>query len=234
MCQSSDLSSFSAEEENLDKDRQGHKQGRDSCAAQSLAIVWEWMSGWKRLGGQCKVQWEGRHVPPPLEHKWQSSTHIWRVTPSWDDATPDPSPSSQFWANAFSTPVLRTCSWNTNPSFPLCFLACLFYPYVHWQMDGLQMQLRIRTRGEGAGIWGVGEDSCATLSSKVVCLGIWRDGRFVYLLYYYYFYSSMLLHGGLGSRRQGVGHLRIISYEFPSEVGFFSENDFPCLESVHT
>lgn len=76
MCQSSDLSSLSAEEENLDKDRQGHKQGRDSRAAQSLAIVWEWTSGWKRLGGQRKVQWEGRYVLPPLEHKWQSSTHI--------------------------------------------------------------------------------------------------------------------------------------------------------------
>lgn len=57
------------------------------------------------------------------------------------------------------------------------FLACFFYPYVHWQMDGLQKQLRIRTRGEGAGIWGVGADSSAVLASKVVCLGVWRNGN---------------------------------------------------------
>lgn len=71
-------------------------------------------------------------------------------------------------------------------------------------MDEPWRQLRIRTREEIAGIWGVGEDPTEILSSEVVCLV--SEGMesvlffgflfllFVYLfIYLFIFNASMLL-----------------------------------------
>lgn len=237
VCYSADLSSFGTEEENLEKDRQGCKQGLrlsmshgvlllggSGCVVGSGVVSVRRRSG--KGGMSCHRNPDSR-VAPTSEGSFQAEKTLPRSTTLF----------SVFgwrhflllcWEYAYEIQILLPLSASWLASFThMCTDRWMGYR-SSWESEQEGRVLGFGGRG--------GRDSSAVLWSKVVGLGVWRGGRFTSLFYHYYF---LILHTithmmVLEVAGRGVGHLQITPYEFPREVGFFSASDFPCLESVHT